>query len=114
MTLTALSSAATDEAVDVFAEKYPFDRPPSEGDKKGETVKRFTDMSEKQVRSSFDALANVYGDAPALDMVKAMPVVLTFNSENFAPALKGFANTFGEDESKAMVSRNVSTTRQRD
>jgi hypothetical protein len=108
LTSTALSSAASEEALSVFAQKYPFNRPVEEG----KTVKRFTDMSEPQVRSSFEDLAKVYGEEPALDMVKAMPVVLTFNSKNFAPALKGFADTFGEEESKAMVSRNVRTTRQ--
>ena len=119
----AKSSGAADQAVQVFAKKFPFDRPPPpktntvgvpyadiDGTviQKGNSGKRLTDISEKEVRSNFNEMAKVYGEQQALDMVTIMPIALTFNSKNFAPALKGYSAVFGEEDAKAMVGRNVS------
>lgn len=122
-------SIATDEAVAIYSNRYPFNRPPPPPasrfglplrDLDGTTVllksattgerKRLTDLSEKQVRANFVAMAKVYGEDQALEMVRALPVALSFNAKNFAPTLTAFAERFGEEESKAMVLRNVRIT----
>jgi hypothetical protein len=119
----AKSSGAADKAVEIFAEKFPFDRPPPpktnnagvpyadiDGTviRKGMSGKRLTDLSEKEVRSNFKEMAKVYGEQEALDMVTIMPVALSFNAKNFAPSFKGYSAVFGEEDTKAMVGRNVS------
>jgi len=113
-----------DQAVEIFAKKFPFNREPAKGgftvgmpnrDLDGTKVKkavytgkRLSDLTEKEVRSNFASMAKVYGQQQALEMCQAMPVALTFNAKNFAPTLKAYAQVFGEEESKAMVGRNVS------
>lgn len=73
---------------------------------KGSSGKRLTDLSRNEVKTSFEKLAAAYGSDEALQMVKVMPICLSFNPNNFAPALKEFSNIFGDEEACAMVARN--------
>ena len=119
------SPGAADEAVAIFAKEFPFNRPPPpKANKIGVPIadidgtpitkvgstqgKRLTDISEKEVRQNFQAMSKVYGEEQALEMVKILPISLSFNSKNFGPSLNAFAEIFGLEESKAMVGRNVS------
>ena len=125
----AKSSPQTEEAIATFAKKYPFDRPPVKTsarmkfgmpyrDIDGTEVfkyrqrdpstigKRLTDISETNARAAFNTLAQLYGADEALQMVKADPVILAFQRENFKPCLDNWSEIFGEEESKAMVVRN--------
>ena len=56
--------------------------------------------------SAFNAIAQLYGEDNALQMVKIQPGILAFRKENFAPSLAAFSEVFGEEESKDMVIRN--------
>jgi hypothetical protein len=69
-------------------------------------ARRFTDIPEKQAKSSFALLTKLYGEERALDMVKALPICLAFDQKIFAANLKGFSEVFGLEESKDMVRRN--------
>jgi len=52
-------------------------------------------VSEKQLRSTFSALAKLYGgEENALKMVKAVPNILAYNSANFKPARDGFLRAY--------------------
>ena len=68
--------------------------------------KSLFDIDDARMRTSFTEIARLYGEDNALDMVKALPNVLAFDSSNFAPALDAFGEIFGEDEANAMVIRN--------
>lgn len=68
--------------------------------------KRRTDISETDAKTTFNELSKLYGAENALEMTKALPVCLTFKRTLFAPALKEYANIFGEEEAKAMMCRN--------
>jgi hypothetical protein len=121
----AKSSPQADQAVAIFDKKFPFGRPPVARSKRislgmpiadidGTPVfkstsvpgKRLTDITEAQARATFNELAKCYGQDEALDMVKALPVCLVFNKDGLGPSLKAFQEIFGEEQAKAMVSRN--------
>lgn len=116
------SNAATEEAVAIFGKNFPYNRAPPKqtsnvgvpyADIDGTRIRnknggrRLTDLTEKQVAANFKEMAKVYGEEQALEMVKIMPVSLSFNAKNFAPSLKCYAEEFGLEESKEMVARNV-------
>ena len=86
--VAALKMAAADDAVAFYQTKYP--------DKK----------QVKELKTAFTDLAKVYGDDSALKMIKDDPILLGYNSKNFAPSHEEFAKTFGKEESLAMVKRN--------
>jgi len=118
----ATTVTADQQAVDVYAKQFPFNRPPVESapwvqwgmpkdeDKKGYNKKnrgkRLTDKSEKEVRAAFAELAQNYGEEGALQMVQALPICLSFNRKNFKPSLDAFSEKFGEQKAKGMVRRN--------
>jgi len=62
--------------------------------------------SEKQARRTFNELARLYGDEPALEMVKIQPIVLCFQSKNFEPCLQAWTEQFGLESAQKMVNRN--------
>jgi hypothetical protein len=120
------TSGLADEAVSIFQTAYPKKEPfkasawtsfgvpgydidgtPIKKAKKGEEGRRrLTDISEKQCRASFKALAHVYGQDEALQMTRIMPIILSFDSQWFGPSYKEWSRIFGPDEAKAMVLRN--------
>ena len=120
-------SPQANEAIETFASKFPFGRPPvspspfrsvgmpnrdidgtvlKKQKKNGSSGKRLTDISESEARATFAELAKLYGEDEALEMTKALPVLLAFNKKNFAACLDAWTGIFGEDESKEMVLRN--------
>mmetsp|Transcript_32251 Transcript_32251/g.65472 ORF Transcript_32251/g.65472 Transcript_32251/m.65472 type:complete len:248 (-) Transcript_32251:184-927(-) len=70
------------------------------------TSKSLFDIDEQRQRASFAEIARIYGEEDALTMVKVLPNILAFDSNNFGPALDNFGEIFGYDEAKAMVVRN--------
>jgi hypothetical protein len=119
------TSTLADEAVSIFQTAYPKKEPfkasawtsfgvpgydidgtPIRKAKKGEQRRRLTDISEKQCRASFKALAQVYGQDEALEMTRTMPIILSFDNQRFGPSYKEWSRIFGADEAKAMVLRN--------
>lgn len=68
--------------------------------------KRLTDISEQQARATFSELVKLYGDDRALDMVKAMPICLSFKKDRFAPCLAAWGEIFGLEQAQDMVKRN--------
>ena len=68
--------------------------------------KSLFDIDDARMRTSFTEIARLYGEDNALDIVKALPNVLAFDSSNFSPALDAFGEIFGEDEANAMIIRN--------
>jgi hypothetical protein len=61
-----------------------------------------------KLTTNFNELARLYGDNEALEMVKVVPQVLRFNSDNFEPCLKSWEEQFGLEPSQAMIRRNPS------
>lgn len=124
----AAISPLAQEAVEIYGAKYSYNKAPREdsildslsrvgvpktdidGTKvmtgKGKDGRRITDMQEKEVAATFNGLAAVYGGERALEMVKIFPFCLGFDSANFAPTFAIWAEIFGEEETKDMVSRN--------
>ena len=125
------SSPRTQEAVDLWDATYPFNRQPIQQDDSvldkignfgvpqmdldgtkvfkaaaGQKKRRLTDVTEQDVATNFNALATVYGDDRALDMVTIFPICLSFNSNEFQPTYAAFSDIFGPDEALGMVSRN--------
>mmetsp|Transcript_48491 Transcript_48491/g.146288 ORF Transcript_48491/g.146288 Transcript_48491/m.146288 type:complete len:234 (-) Transcript_48491:537-1238(-) len=122
---SAASSAQADEAVTAFAKRYPKKAPPKRfffeswgvpaRDVDGTEIKRATsesrgraifDIDEKQQRSTFAALAEVYGEDSALQMIRDAPGVLAFRPESFGPTFRAWSGIFGEEETRGMVARN--------
>lgn len=111
-------SAETIEAVETFLTKYPPNRPMAKANRFGVPAaittkyddakprRRLTDVPEDKLKTNFAALAKVYGADQALEMVKIMPIVLSFNKDWFGPSLDAFSEVFGEDKARAMVLRN--------
>lgn len=117
-------SPQADQAIGIFNEKYPFDRPPVKPSNARRTLpvrdidgslvasrgpgnKRLTDIDEKRARQAFAELARIYGPDEALEMVKILPLCLSFNYKEFGPAFDGFTEAFGDSEAvQAMVLRN--------
>jgi len=122
----ASKPVAADQAVAIFGKTFPYGRPPvppsarvrfgmPTTDFDGSTVmqekyknpgKRLVDITEKEARAAFVELAKCYGDQEALQMVKATPICLSFNKNNFKPSLEAFADIFGKQEAQQMVQRN--------
>ena len=122
----ASTSTSAKAAVEIFQKKYPVKPRPKRSilttagmpgrDIDGTQYRvakmddpvgpRFSERDPKDLQATYQALAKVYGDEAALQMVKDLPIALAFNRNWFAPSLKEFAKTFGEEEAKAMVSRN--------
>jgi hypothetical protein len=118
------ASPQADQAIEIYNTKYPFGRPPPvtsnrvrfgmpvkdiDGTlvfQKNSTGKRLTDISEAQARASFAELAKNYGPDEALEMVKALPICLSFNKDRFGPSLVAFGNVFGVEAARQMVGRN--------
>mmetsp|Transcript_5893 Transcript_5893/g.13985 ORF Transcript_5893/g.13985 Transcript_5893/m.13985 type:complete len:222 (+) Transcript_5893:170-835(+) len=122
-----VSSLAT-EAVEVYNQKYPFNRergnkpnplgtlgvPKNDFDgtvlvrdkSTGPVRKSLADITEKQAISNFNALATVYGEDRALGMVKTEALSLAFDSSDYAETFSIWAEKFGEEETKEMVLRN--------
>lgn len=120
------SARAVDQAVGLYQKRYPKPRGPRKrafnaglgipvADIDGTKLnvardsvmgKTFADRDEKDLRATFQEMVKVYGEAQSLQMVKDDPLVLAANRKNFKPTLSAFAEKFGLDESKAMVSRN--------
>lgn len=122
----AKAPKAADQAVAIFGKSFPFGRPPAPPSplvrfgmptqdfdgtqlmksKYKNPGKRLTDISEKDARANFAELAKCYGEEAALDMVKAMPICLSFYRKNYKPSLDAFSEIFGKEEAKGMVQRN--------
>lgn len=112
------------EAVAFYDKNFPFGREPPKanflGDfgmpnqdfdgtrikSKNPSKKRLTDITEAQAKKSFNILANLYGDERALGMVKAQPICLAFDTNNFAACLDNWSEVFGLEGAQAMVARN--------
>ena len=90
---TAAASPQSDQAIQIFSSKFPFDRPPLQPNQflslgmpnnytPNKTVvdrgKRLSDISEVEARATFGELARLYGADAALTMTKAKPIVLSF------------------------------------
>lgn len=69
-------------------------------------TKRLVDSDEKTQRAAFNELAKIYGEEAALQMVKDLPYCLAFKRSNFAGNFAVYEEVFGEEDAKAMVSRN--------
>lgn len=125
---TAGNSPLAQEAVQIYGDKYSYDKAPrqdsvfdsisrigipqtdidgskvmTENTQKG---RRITDMKQKEVAATFNAMAAVYGGERALEMVKTFPFCLSFDPKSFAPTFAIWSEIFGEEETKDMVSRN--------
>eukprot|EP00633_Aureoumbra_lagunensis_P011048 CAMPEP_0197329038 /NCGR_PEP_ID=MMETSP0892-20130614/5377_1 /TAXON_ID=44058 ORGANISM="Aureoumbra lagunensis, Strain CCMP1510" /NCGR_SAMPLE_ID=MMETSP0892 /ASSEMBLY_ACC=CAM_ASM_000538 /LENGTH=202 /DNA_ID=CAMNT_0042825435 /DNA_START=2298 /DNA_END=2906 /DNA_ORIENTATION=+ len=92
--IQAASSAET-EACAMFEQKHGRAKPGS-----------YFFVEEKRRKSTFQVLAKIYGTDVALEMVRRNPSCLAYDSRNFSPSLAKFAETFGQEESKAMMLRN--------
>lgn len=121
------SSPLAQEAVEVYNQKYPFNRergnkPNPLGtigvpkadfdgtvlvrDKEPNARKSMADITEEMAAESFNVLASVYGEDRALGMVKTEPLSLAFDSSAIAETFAIWAEKFGEEETKEMVLRN--------
>ncbi|KAL7466410.1 hypothetical protein ACHAXS_006712 [Conticribra weissflogii] len=113
----APSSALTDEALQIYLDKYPvkngsgqkffFDSwgMPESYQTTGESKALFN-FDDTKLRATFNAIAQLYGEENALKMVKIQPGILAFKKENFKQSLENFGEIFGYDEAKDMVLRN--------
>lgn len=63
-------------------------------------------VQDDKLKATFNAIAKLYGEDNALQMVKIQPGVLAFNKDNFAASLDAFGEKFGLEEAKDMVMRN--------
>lgn len=68
--------------------------------------KKLFDVDIAARKEVFREIATLYGADEALQMTRALPSILAFDSKNFEPSLTAFTEIFGEEESKAMVMRN--------
>ena len=66
----------------------------------------FVNDDRTKLITNFNELARLYGDNESLEMVKVVPQVLKFNSDNFEPCLKSWEEQFGLEKAQAMVRRN--------
>jgi hypothetical protein len=116
-------SPLTQQALDVYNQRFPFEgesKPVTNvmGDfgmpnqdfsgkpKAKSSGKRFGEIPREKAEASYNELAALYGDARALEMVKALPICLAFDQDNFAPQLAAWKEIFGEEPSLDMVARN--------
>ena len=119
------SEAVVQEALDIFEAKFkvsenrkafkPFftqwgvpekDIDGSQIKKDSGSKKRLVDADVKTQRAAFNEIAKIYGEEAALQMVKDLPYCLAFKISNFAGNFAVYEEIFGEEEAKAMVSRN--------
>ncbi|KAG7348424.1 hypothetical protein IV203_017129 [Nitzschia inconspicua] len=125
---TASKSKLTQQAVDIFGEKFPYNQPPRKKwildqyvslgvpktdidgtryDKVGKgNGKRLTDITEKQAADAFNQIASLYGGERAIEMVKIFPICLAFDKTQFKDSFAAWSGIFGEEETKEMVLRN--------
>lgn len=125
---SAKNSAFTQEAVQIYGDRYTYGRAPRTENmfdnisklgvpttdidgtkilrKQANPGRRITDMSEKEVANTFNGLAAVYGEERALEMVKLFPICMSFDPKSFAATFAIWKEIFGEEETKDMVSRN--------
>ena len=122
---SAKASPLAQEAVEIFGAKYPFGRAPPKSSIMGDfgmpdrdldgtklkkassgAGKRLTDISETEAAASFNSLAKIYGDERALEMTKRLPIILSFDKNEFSPCYTAWAEIFGDEETKEMVLRN--------
>lgn len=96
---SAPAGGRANEAVAFFDSKYPFGRPSGDSP-------RFSDISEARARQAFGELSKLYGDEEALDMVKALPVILCFDCEEWQGSLDAWEEIFGKEQAMGMVGRN--------
>jgi hypothetical protein len=114
------------DAIQLFNASYPFNRAPLQTSSlvgfgmpitdldgtilqktKGTAGKRLTDITPMQARATFNELAKLYGSNEAYDMVKALPIILSFNKKQFAPSLQAMSIALGDpDRAKAIVQLN--------
>ncbi len=117
-------SPFTDEAISIYDKNFPFGREPPKPNpfidfgmpnqdfdgtrikSKNPSKKRLTDITPEQAKKSFNELARLYGDERALSMVKAQPICLAFDNQNFDKCLENWTNVFGLEASQDMVARN--------
>lgn len=118
-----------DNAIQIFNKTYPFNRPPVQSSAfvrfgmpvadfdgtilqkqkngGGNTGKRLTDITPKQARETFNEIAKLYGNDNAFDMVKSLPIILSFNKKEFNPSLKAMSIALkNEDIAKKVVQLN--------
>jgi hypothetical protein len=117
-------SSLTQEAVDIFGAKYPFNQTPvkkstlsklaglgvpkvdidgTRYDKFGKgSGKRLTDISEKQAADTFNEIARLYGGERAIQMVKIFPICLAFDKKQFAGSFSEWCTIFGVEETQEM------------
>jgi hypothetical protein len=123
----ATGSPLAKEAAEIFNKKFPFDRDtitssplgslgvPSQdidgtklksAPKEAGERRSLADISETEAISSFNAIASVYGEDRAIEMVKISPLCLAFDSKFVGEVFNLWAEQFGEEETKDMVLRN--------
>jgi hypothetical protein len=117
-------SSLTQQAVDIFGEKFPFNQAPRKKgildkyvalgvpkmdidgtryDKVGQgTGKRMTDITEKQAANTFNQIASLYGEARAIEMVKTFPICLAFDQSQFEDSFAAWSGIYGVEETKDM------------
>mmetsp|Transcript_16637 Transcript_16637/g.45772 ORF Transcript_16637/g.45772 Transcript_16637/m.45772 type:complete len:225 (-) Transcript_16637:393-1067(-) len=125
---SAKVSPFAQEAIDIYGAKYSYDRAPRQDsffdsisrvgvpttDIDGTKVlkqtensgKRITDRTEKDVAATFNAIASIYGEERAIEMVKIFPICLSFDPDAFSGTFDIWSEIFGEEETQDMVSRN--------
>ena len=102
-TTVVMGLAPADEALSIFGNEYDY---ADNSQKESDGSRKLTDISEEKAKAAFQELSTVYGSERALDMVKALPICLAFDKSSFSPSLKAFQELFGDEEAKAMVTRN--------
>jgi hypothetical protein len=125
----AKGSPLAKEAAEIFYQKYPKDAATSSPlgtlgvpskDFDGTELKRnykkaprkdgerrsLAGLSETEAISNFNAMASVYGEDRAIEMVKISPLCLAFDKKFLGETFNLWAEQFGEEETKDMVLRN--------
>jgi hypothetical protein len=120
----ASKSGLTQQAVDIFGEKFPYNQAPRKKgildkyvalgvpktdidgtryDKVGKgTGKRMTDITEKQAANTFNQIASLYGEDRAIEMVKIFPICLAFDNSQFKDSFAAWSGIYGVEETKEM------------
>jgi hypothetical protein len=118
-------STLTQQAVDIFGEKYPYNQAPRKRgildkyvalgvpkididgtryDKVGTNngSKRMTDITAKKAADTFNQIASLYGDQRAIEMVKIFPICLAFDKSQFKDSFVAWSGIYGVEETKEM------------
>lgn len=120
----AKKSTLTQDAIDIFGSKFPFNQPPKRKtfldkyvslgvpqmdidgtryDKIGKgDGKRMTDITEKQAADTFNQIVSLYGEGRAIEMVKIFPICLAFNKSEFKNSFNAWSEIYGVEETKEM------------